>query len=74
MNAELEMLAEKAGLYFRLSGGKCYPATYSAEETQAIVEKFAELLIKDCANVCVNTHPLDLPYLAGILMRKYGIR
>lgn len=74
MNVDLEMLAEKAGLYFPLPDGKSYPAALTAEETQQAVEKFAALLIKECANICVNTHPKDLPFLGGILMRKYGIR
>ena len=49
MNERTQQLAEQAGLYVDLAG-QPWPKSMSAEECEAAYQKFAELIVVECAN------------------------
>ena len=49
MNERIQKLAEQAGLYVDLNGHP-WPKSMSAEECEAAYQKFAELIVKECAS------------------------
>jgi hypothetical protein len=50
MNERIQELAEQAGLYVDLDGTP-WPRAMSAEESEAAYEKFAELIVQECAGL-----------------------
>ena len=50
MNNQIQKFAEQAGMYVDLKG-KPWPKWMSAEECEAAYEKFAELIVRECANI-----------------------
>jgi len=48
MKEQIKQLAEQAGLYVDLNG-RPWPRAMSAEESEAAYKKFAELIVKECA-------------------------
>ena len=48
MNKRIKKLAEQAGLYVDLNGTP-WPRAMSAEDCEAAYKKFAELIVKECA-------------------------
>ena len=50
MNERIQKLADEAGLYVDLYG-KPWPKSMSAEECEAAYKKFAELIVRECANI-----------------------
>jgi hypothetical protein len=61
MNERIRKLAVKAQIYFSYDRG---PGTdnelQAAEITQSDFEKFAELIVKECALQCVHNEDMDL--------------
>ena len=61
MNERIRKLAVKAQIYFSYDRG---PGTdnelQAAEITQSDFEKFAELMVKECALQCVHNEDMDL--------------
>ncbi len=51
MNERILELAEQSGLYHRLATGSLYPSAMTAEECSTAYEKFAELIVRECANI-----------------------
>ena len=49
MNKRTQQLAVNAGLYVDLAG-QPWPKSMSAEECEAAYQKFAELIVRECAN------------------------
>jgi len=50
MNNRIQELAEQAGMYVDLTG-KPWPKCMSAEEAVAAYEKFAQLIVQECARI-----------------------
>ena len=50
MNERFMELAGQAGLYVDLEGSP-WPRAMSAEECEAAYKKFAELIVRECANL-----------------------
>jgi hypothetical protein len=50
MNERILKLAEQAGMYVDLNG-KPWPKWMSAEACEAAYEKFAELIVRECADI-----------------------
>jgi hypothetical protein len=48
VNKRIKKLAEQAGLYVDLNGTP-WPRAMSAEDCEAAYKKFAELIVKECA-------------------------
>ena len=49
MNKQIRELAQEAGMYVDLKGNP-WPKWMSAEECEVAYKKFAELIVKECAN------------------------
>ena len=47
MNEQIQHLATRAGLYVD-SNGRPYPQALSAEQANAALQKFAELIVREC--------------------------
>lgn len=50
MNERIRELADEAGLYVDLNGNP-WPRAMSAEECEVAYKKFAELIIRECADI-----------------------
>ena len=50
MNERIQKLADEAGLYVDLYG-KPWPKSMSAEECEVAYKKFAELIVRECAEM-----------------------
>ena len=50
MNEQIQQLATRAGLYVD-SNGRPYPQALSAEQADAALQKFAELIVRECIGV-----------------------
>jgi len=50
MNERIKQLAVAAGMYVDLNGTP-WPRAMSAEECEAAYKKFAELIVKECADI-----------------------
>ena len=59
MNEQIRKLGVEAGLYVDLYG-EPWPRAMSAEACEAAYEKFAELIVRECANVAANHDALDI--------------
>ena len=59
MNEQIRKLGVEAGLYVDLDG-KPWPRAMSAEESELAYKKFAELIVKECANVAADHDGLDI--------------
>lgn len=51
MNGRIKERLIEAGVYTTLTNGRVYPAAMTAEESEVALQKFAELLIKDCQEI-----------------------
>ena len=52
----------EAGVYTTLTNGRVYPVEMTAEETEEALQKFAELIIKDCQGIVSSVRYLcELP-------------
>ena len=63
MNERIQEFAEQAGLYVDLNGAP-WPRAMSAEESELAYKKFAELIVRQCAEICLeaNDHKNILRY------------
>ena len=52
MNERIQKLAQEAGMYVDLNGNP-WPKWMSAEECELSYAKFAELIVRECAEKCV---------------------
>jgi hypothetical protein len=61
MNKRIQQLAQEAGMYVDLNGNP-WPKWMSAEECEVAYKKFAELIVRECAKICIeqNVSNLDL--------------
>ena len=53
MNERIQQLAEQAGMYVDLNGNP-WPKWMSAEECELAYAKFAELIVAECALLCIS--------------------
>jgi hypothetical protein len=71
MNDRINILAEQAGFYVSESRLEILAPDSTDNVTEALRE-FAELIVKECAEV-VKTHLLDRPYLANTILQHFGV-
>jgi hypothetical protein len=56
MNQRIQELAQQSELYVDLYG-RPYPRAMSAEESHAAYKKFAQLIVRECADIAtINQH------------------
>jgi hypothetical protein len=71
MNERIKQLAEQAGLYVDLNGTP-WPRAMSAEESEAAYKKFAELIVRECADWIDRQDESRCPY--GVdLIEHFGV-
>ena len=73
MNQQFKQLAQDAGMYVDLDGAP-WPKWMGAEECEAAYEKFAELIVRECADI-VDNHGRWILYdkLAVKIKREFGV-
>ena len=69
MNERIQKLADEAGLYVDLYG-KPWPKSMSAEECEAAYQKFAELIVRECAWVADTAEPYQT---SDLILKHFGV-
>ena len=59
MNKRIRELAQEAGMYVDLNGNP-WPKWMSAEECEVAYKKFAELIVRECADIAAERDALDI--------------
>jgi len=62
MNKQIQELAKQAGIFY-----------YRKGKLQVDTEKFAELIVRECSQMVVNSHPDDLPFVGGKMLVHFGV-
>lgn len=71
MNERIQKLADEAGLYVDLYG-KPWPKSMSAEECNAAYQKFAELIVKECAHIAwLNSTKDNVSHI--VIRQHFGV-
>ena len=53
MNGRIQELAQEAGLYVDVNG-RPWPRNMNGEDIEGAYQKFAELIVRECAKVCLD--------------------
>ncbi len=69
MYARINDLALEAGLYIKLDSGP-YPKALTAEECSAAYQKFAELIVKECALLADKAEPYKSN---DLILKHFGV-
>jgi hypothetical protein len=71
MNERIRELIERATVrgeeYLPGNDGHPTPTVYFDKE------KFAELIVQECSQMVVNSHPDDLPFVGGKMLVHFGV-
>jgi hypothetical protein len=51
MNQRIKLLAKQAGLYHTIGDNNFYPTNLTTDEADPTYQKFAELIVKECAHL-----------------------
>lgn len=77
MNERIKELAEQAELYHLLPNGKLYPRAMSAESCDEAYAKFAQLIVQECVQTCLNNDWEDQQgwgnHYAKKIKKKFGV-
>ena len=76
MNEQIKQLAQQAGMYVDLKG-EPWPKWMGAEECEQAYAKFAELIVRECAEVLLKwkgePFPFDEDLAASLIKEHFGI-
>ena len=72
MNERITQLAQQAGMYVDLKG-EPWPKAMSAEECQVAYKKFAELLVRECAEWVDRNLGLVDEEAKADLLKHFGV-
>lgn len=75
MNAQIQRLVEQTGLCVNLNG-RPYPQALSAEQTEVALQKFVELIVKECGIVAdqwVNDEDNGRNLVSAKLKQHFGV-
>ena len=73
MNKQIKELAQQAGMYVDLNGNP-WPKAMSAEECEAAYKKFAELIVRECADLFPLTgRPLSGGTIQSMIKEHFGV-
>ena len=73
MNERIRQLAEQAGMYVDLNGNR-WPKWMSAEECELAYEKFADLIIRDCAKQVNHIYKQGGGTWGEIILTRFEIK
>ena len=82
MHKRIQELARQAGAikchgyipHPELDGHLIWVADATLDTKKMDAEKFAELIVKECATIVFNSHPDDLPFVGGKMLVHFGIK
>jgi len=69
MNKQILKLAVEAGMYVDLNGTP-WPRAMSAEESESAYKKFAQLIVKECAEVADKAEPYQT---SDLILKHFGV-
>jgi len=76
MHERIQLLAEQAGMYVDVKG-EPWPRWMGAEECEVAYKKFAELIVKQCADVLLDwkkePFPFDPDLAASLIKEHFGV-
>lgn len=72
MNAQIQRLAEQTGLCVNLNG-RPYPQELSAEQTEVALQKFVELIVRECANIADIADENKCEWIGGNILTHFGV-
>lgn len=78
MNRRIRDLGTQAGLYVDLNGTP-WPRAMSAEDCEAAYKKFAQLIVRECVNICYRTdteyegHKVKSTVIASKVAEHFGV-
>jgi hypothetical protein len=72
MNKRIIELAEQAGMYVDLNGNP-WPKWMSAEECEVAYEKFAELIVEECAKLASQETSLPYDSYSEKIRKYFGV-
>jgi hypothetical protein len=71
MNTQMRKLAEQAAKWV------CENEPRSMDDDELFrelyMEKYAELIVRECSQMVVNSHPDDLPFVGGKMLVHFGV-
>ena len=76
MNERIRELAKQAGCEFwqRLENDVVNPEAYITFDPPQTLEKFAELIVKECANLCHERKLTPSTFTGDELLEKFGVK
>lgn len=69
MNSQIKLLAQEAGMYVDLNGNP-WPKWMGAEECEQAYQKFAELIVRECADLADLAEPFTS---SDLIKRHFGL-
>ena len=73
MNKRIRQLAQEAGMYVDLNGNP-WPKWMSGEECEAAYKKFAELIVRECADIAAKNQAENMNWdIAEIIKEHFGV-
>lgn len=70
MNERIYLLAEQAGLYTKLNE-KPWPTAMSAEQCNEAYSKFAELIVRECAEIASVSQAEDMGWDISEIIKEH---
>ena len=72
MNKQIQQLAEQAGMYVDLNGSP-WPRCMSAEESEQAYAKFAQLIVRECADIATMKQH-DWHSAGSYILEHFGVK
>ena len=72
MNERIKELLEQANLLGDW-GEDITEGRYFVYDNLKNLEKFAELIVRECSQIAHNSHPDDLPFVGGKMLVHFGV-
>ena len=70
MNQQIRELAQQAGMYVDVKG-EPWPKWMGAEECEAAYARFAELIVKECANMAESFHHHQYDFTGNLELHEF---
>lgn len=70
MNERIKKLAEQAGFYITIDGSGILIPDPSTEDITEVSEKFAELIVKECADIADVAEPFQS---SDLILKHFGV-
>ncbi len=71
MNKRIRLLAQEAGMYVDLNGAP-WPRCMSAEECELAYAKFADMIVRECADIA-TMNQFQWDSAGGYVLKHFGV-